>query len=226
MSSHSVARRIAFNTLAQGIGRLGNLVLNLIAMLALVRYLGAAGYGSYIFIINFTTLFGLIGDFGISQVAVREISRHTEKANSLLTMSTTLRLGLSSLAMLICIVIINSIEASVEERLGVLLASGVFLVQALGSFNSIFQANLAMQYDSLTNFISRAVDTSLILLFIAQGRGLLPFPGYSVAFRPSVCPTNRCNCYKAFSVSAGLGCNLFTYVVTRNPGQSGWQACR
>ncbi len=92
MSSHSVARRIAFNTLAQGIGRLGRCGLELNCHVGSDTLLGAAGYGSYIFIINFTTLFGLIGDFGISQVAVRK-SRHTEKANSLLTMSTTLRFG-------------------------------------------------------------------------------------------------------------------------------------
>lgn len=175
MSTQSIARRIASNTLAQGIGRLGNLALNLVAMLALVRYLAVDLYGSYIFIINFTTLFGLIGDFGISQVAVREISREPEKANALLTMSAMLRFGLSCLAIVICLVVINTMEATSTERVGVLLASGVFVFQALSSFNSIFLAKLAMHYDAMTNFAVRLVDTGLVLLFIAQGRGLLPF---------------------------------------------------
>ncbi len=171
----TVARRILSNFLSQGVGRLGNLVLNLIAMLALVRYLGADRYGSYIFIINFTTLFGLIGDFGISQVAVREISREPDKANSLLTMSAVLRFALSFLAMVLSLIAINSLESTTNERVGVLLASGIFLIQALSSFNSIFQVKLAMHYDALTQFAIRAVDTGLILFFITQGTELLPF---------------------------------------------------
>ena len=170
-----IARRIGSNILSQGVGRLGNLVLNLIAMLALVRYLGVDKYGSYVFIINFTTLFGLIGDFGISQVAVREISREPDKANTLLTMSAVLRFGLSFLAMLLCMIIINFLEPTQDERLGVLLASGIFLIQALTSFNSIFQVKLAMHYDAMTNFAIRVVDTGLILFFITQGSGLIPF---------------------------------------------------
>lgn len=171
----TLAGKIAGNALAQITGRSISFVLNIVATVALVRYLGVSQFGDYVFITSFVVLFGIVGDFGISKVAVREMAKDRAEAGKVLATSVVLRLALSLLGMALCAVAINLMGYPAGIRNGVYVASVIFLISALQSVNSIFQAFLTMHYDAIIQVTSRAVDTALVLWLVANSGPLIAF---------------------------------------------------
>ena len=78
-----VGRTIARNT-AFGVG--AQLVLraaSFIFQVAVINNLGDQNWGKYNIVIGWATLFGVLGDLGISQYLTREIARDKSNANQL-----------------------------------------------------------------------------------------------------------------------------------------------
>ncbi len=51
-----------------------HLGLNVVSTLAIVRHLAPSAYGVYVLVLTVTTIVGLVADFGLPKIAVREIS--------------------------------------------------------------------------------------------------------------------------------------------------------
>src|SRR5258708_34253620 len=79
-ADRSVIRACGGGAGAQLLGKVAHLGLNIVASLALIRYLGPAGYGDYAFVFGFSTIFGLLCDFGIPKIAVRDMARDPDAA--------------------------------------------------------------------------------------------------------------------------------------------------
>ncbi|MHB0866612.1 MAG: flippase [Thermoleophilia bacterium] len=82
-----VARNISFLFAWQAVSRFLGLVLNIV----LTRRLEDAGYGRYSIILVIVMIAGMFADFGTANIVVREISRHRDKANSILGALLVLR---------------------------------------------------------------------------------------------------------------------------------------
>ncbi len=125
--------------------------------------------------------------------------------------------------MLICVVSINSIEDLRRRKAGRVAGFGrSFLVQALGSLNSIFQANLAMQYNSFQLRIARC-GYKLDPAIHRPRPSLLPFLATPLLSGLVYVLLIAAIAIKRFQLR-GLGCNLFTYVVSENPDRAGQRA--
>lgn len=172
-SGHTIAQAVAFSTIAQILARVVHLGLNVVASLALVRYFGPAAYGDYVFVMSFCALFGLLSDFGLTKVAVRDMSRTPERSAAILGTSIAGRLGLAMLSVVLVQLVMLVLGVRVELRVAASVASLQYVSDALLSIVCVFQLRLAMQYEALVTVVSQALDTALILALVAHAAPLV-----------------------------------------------------
>lgn len=166
-----LARRVAFNTIVQFIGRIGGAVIAIILTRMIANYLGVAGYGQYTTIFAYITFFGAIADFGFFWYLVREVARDKENAEEITANVVTLRLLFGLLVLVVGAVIAFSIPRYDEVvRLGiVLLAASMLWVTLSNTLIGIFQAHEQMGYPVINEIIGRL--TTLLLTWWAVRSG-------------------------------------------------------
>lgn len=71
-----VAGSTTVSTLSQLAAKIIHLLLNVVTTLAILRYLAPEAYGSYVLVITVVTLVGVVADFGLPKLAVREMVRN------------------------------------------------------------------------------------------------------------------------------------------------------
>src|SRR4030042_2695008 len=101
----SVARKIAFNTAIQLVGKVITAATSVLVIAYLTRYLGVAGYGDYATIFAYLGIFGVIVDLGLFVIAVREIAKNPSAEagilRNMLGLKIALGIGVFALAYLI-----------------------------------------------------------------------------------------------------------------------------
>ncbi|MDD3088414.1 MAG: flippase [Candidatus Omnitrophica bacterium] len=139
----------------------------------LVRYFGPVGYGKWAFAMGFAGIFATVGDFGLVNYAVRELSREREEASryidNIIAVKTVL--GLISLSLLV--LASRSLGKSPEVlRLLYILGFYAMISTFSGFFHSVFRANQQMQYET----VCRAFHALLVVIFVVaaiKARGSL-----------------------------------------------------
>ena len=176
-----ILQSVAVSTASQIVARVLTLVVNVVASLAIVRYLGPAGYGDYVFVVTFIALVGMINDLGLPRVAVREMSRHESSASEILGTTILARVALSVFCTALAQIILILMGARPEIHLAVLVASALLLTEALVTVTIVFQVRLALQFDALVTVATQAVRTVIILWLISRSAGWISLIGASVA---------------------------------------------
>lgn len=152
-----VARSVLASTSAQMAARGIHLILNIGLSLALIRYFGPARYGDYVFVITVTMLFGLLADFGLPKLAVRDIVREDAAAPAVIGTLMAVRLGLSVLAAVGVQATVWLLGGGPALRLAAAVGSLLFFAESLLSVVVIFHVRLRQQYEA---FIRVAMETT------------------------------------------------------------------
>ena len=97
---------------------------SLVVTVWLARYLGPDNNGILSYALFFTSLFGSFVGFGMSTIAVTEISRHPERENSVLGTAAFLMLGGAIISFLLQIILIEQIRPGDTVMLGLILIIG------------------------------------------------------------------------------------------------------
>lgn len=168
-----VAAAVGMSTAAQLASRGVHFLLNVVAGLALIRYFGPSAYGDYVFVLTYATLFGLLGDFGIGKVAVRDMARKPQEAGAALGTAIAVRMSLATAAAVLAQIALFVFDIRADLRPAVAIASLLFLVDAVLSVVAVFQVRLAMHYEALVTTLIQIIDTVIILLLIQLNAGLL-----------------------------------------------------
>lgn len=179
--ARDVVGAVAVSAMAQLIGKAIHLVLNIVASIALIRYLQPDGYGEYVFVFSFAALFGLLSDFGLAKVAVRDMVREPSSAGVVLGTAMAGRLILAAISFVAAQLALVALGVSADLRIAIAIVSLLFVTEAMLSVTAVFQMRLAMQYEALVSVVIQAVDTVLILSLIAAGAGLLVIVAAPVA---------------------------------------------
>lgn len=150
--------KIAFNTLAQVAGRMISVGLGLLITASLTRFLGAKGYGDYVFITSFVLFFVALSDLGLGTIGVREASRERKTAPQTFgnTLSVKLLLSFVALGILAILVVVLPQFAGLRP---VALVAGLVLV-FLGlrtSAEIVFQTKLRLEMTSLLQVLSTLI---------------------------------------------------------------------
>ncbi|HET8568500.1 MAG TPA: flippase [Candidatus Limnocylindria bacterium] len=163
---------MALSAGSQGAAKLVHFTLNVVASLVLIRALGPAGFGDYVFVISFAALFGLLAEFGLSKVALREMAREPDAGSAILGTAIVARLGLAVVAAVTAQAVLAVLGVAPSIRVAVAIASLVFVTDALLSVVAVFQVRMAMQYEALVTVVAQAIDTTIIVVLVASGAGL------------------------------------------------------
>jgi len=190
----SVVGALAVSTAAQVVAKVVHLALNLVASLALIRYLQPAGYGDYVFVLTIASLFALLSDLGLSKIAVRESSRDESATPAILGTVIAGKLMLAAVAAVLVQITLAVLGSRAEIRIAVGVASLLYVTEAFLSIAVVFQLRLRMEYEAAIAVFVQAVDTALILVLIASGAGLALLVGAPVV-------SGAVGCVLAFAIA-------------------------
>jgi len=163
-------RKIIGNTAIQILGKFATAVLSIIVIKLITGYLGRAGYGEYTVIYEFLAFFGIIADFGIFQIAVKEMSMHPANRNKIFGNILTMR------AVLACVAMVAAVSAgflipkyaNTAIPLGIAIASVTTLLTLIfGTLSSLLQVALKMQWSVLA-FVLGKIATLAWIIFVVK----------------------------------------------------------
>ncbi len=150
-----------------------HLVLNLVSSLAIVRYLAPDSYGTYVLVLTVVTFAGVVADFGLPKLAVREMVRAGADESGVAGTIIALRLGLAVVAIAGCQGVVALLGGSPVAHVAAAIASLTILTEAvLGVLVVPFQTRVAQQNEAVLRVVAEALETGLILLLIARGASL------------------------------------------------------
>lgn len=150
--------------LGKGISGIGALLLLSIT----TRYLGPNGFGTYILITSYLSLFYVVTDLGSQSIAVREMARDSETAPTVASQLLALKVGLSVIALAAAMVIVVATPFAPFHAHGVVAAFllaglALFSVAPLATGGAIFQTRLRMRIPATADVISRFATLALAI---------------------------------------------------------------
>jgi O-antigen/teichoic acid export membrane protein len=175
-SSHmSIVGNVAKNTIAQGISRIGSLLISVFGVTPLLaHHLTKAEFGDYMFLSALVLLFGTTSDWGTNVISIREATQNPQKQPIIFGSSTLFRLILSFLSVISVNVLVFLVPSWNVYSQPVAIASLLLLALSVKTsmsviFNSLFRLDLAALVDFLSSlffflFLLFAVLLNLDLL--------------------------------------------------------------
>jgi O-antigen/teichoic acid export membrane protein len=169
----TVARQVAWNTIAQSAARIGVLGMGVVTTVLLTRYLGVASYGDYVIVSVYISLFAVLFDWGIPTMLARELPR-VERPDDLVAKALALRLAIAlfacAVAALVALVLYGG-EGEDQARNGILLAlPTIVAVGLLNTLSPIFQVRLKMDRVAAAEISAQIVGTIVIVLLVLADR--------------------------------------------------------
>jgi O-antigen/teichoic acid export membrane protein len=177
----SSARAILGNTAVQILGKAATAAISIVIIKLLATYLGRAGFGQYTTIYEYLAFFGIAADFGIFQIAVRELSRPGAARAKIFGNILALRLSLTSVAMLAGAALVWAIPqyAGTPIPLGVQIAVvTTFLTLITGTVSSVLQAALQMQKAVLAQIVGKVLSLGYMLWVVLLAYTATPETGF------------------------------------------------
>lgn len=146
---------IASNTFYQLISKFITMSITFALTYLISKNYGAYGYGLFAIFQSFPALFYIISDFGLNAIGALEISKNEKKGGEVLSNILVLRLILSLLLVIVCLILAFYLYPNEELRFGIALGSLIIIAQTLvATTNIIYQLKLRYDISALTNVIS------------------------------------------------------------------------
>jgi len=147
----SLSQRVAFNTLVQGLGRMGVILATVLTTAILTRLLGISGFGNYIFITSFIVLFTSISDWGTGIISIREAAKGEIEEEKIFGNAFILRFFLALFSFLVVNLLARIFPVFKSLTLATTIASFLLFLHSLRtSCQIIFQAKLRFENQAIT----------------------------------------------------------------------------
>jgi O-antigen/teichoic acid export membrane protein len=152
----SSGKQIIKNSIFLTSGQILSKIINLGLILVLTRLLGKEGFGLYSFSFAFASIFIFLTHLGINHLIIREIAKHKNEANELISQTFPIVLVLSFAFLIIVNIIPLIANWSTDEQMVTLLFSFYFFFDAIARyFLGIVRAFEKMEYDALIHISER-----------------------------------------------------------------------
>lgn len=169
----STARKIAYNTGIQAVGKAGSIVLGLITIGFITRSIGAAGFGAFTTATAFLQFFGIAVDLGVTITLASLFGNPATDRKKLLGTALGFRLasgiiffGAAPLAALF-------FPYSGDIKLGIAIAAPAFFANAFTQMlSALFQANLRMDKVAIAELAGRAALLAGVVISNSLNGGL------------------------------------------------------
>ncbi len=177
----SSARKVLTNTAVQILGKVITAVISIAIIKLITVYLGRAGYGEYTTIYEFLAFFGIVADFGIFQIAVREMSRFPDRREQIFGNILSLRVLLTTISMAVAAGLVWLIPQYADSQIpaGVAIAAiTTFFTLLTGTLSSALQVALEMQKAVIAQIVGKVVAFGFMLWVIFYAFTLDPATGF------------------------------------------------
>lgn len=174
----NLAKKVAYNTIVQIIGKFASSLLGLLAISLMARYLGLNGFGEYTTIITFLSFFAVLIDFGLTLVTTQMINqagREDDEAwtNKILSNLMAFRLITAVFFLGLAPLTVMFFPYSAGVKMGIAVASFSFLFIALNQvLIGLFQKKLRMDKSIISEVASRIILLFGVYLAIKINSGL------------------------------------------------------
>lgn len=156
-------QKVALNTLAQGLGRVGVILATIITTAILTRFLGISGFGNYVFITSFILLFTAISDWGTGIISIREAAKDKKEEEKIFGNALVFRFLLALVSFLIVNFLIRFLPQFKALILATTVASFLLFLHSLRtSCQIIFQTKL--RFENIA--ISEVTISGAFLIFL------------------------------------------------------------
>jgi len=167
-------QKIAYNTLAQIIGKALTIFFALIGFGLMTRYLGQEGFGYFTTIYAFLAIFGILVDLGLQMTTTKLISDPKENESLILSNALTIRLVTSIIFLSLAVLVGIFLPYPKIVKIGMAVAVIGFIAAALTStLTSFFQKNLKMQQIAAAEVLAKIIYLILTIVVIRLDLGLL-----------------------------------------------------
>src|SRR5919108_808889 len=170
-----LARRVAWNTIAQAGARVVTLGLAVVTTVLLTRHLGVSGYGVYVTVTVYVPFFALFFDSGVTTLVVRSLATQPERSD-VFREALGLRLALAFPVALLAFGIALALYGGAGDapiRQGIAIALPIILLASASStLTALFQARLQMDRAALAEVTGQVVAVGLIVVLIVAGASL------------------------------------------------------
>ncbi|OGY12784.1 MAG: hypothetical protein A3A58_00345 [Candidatus Blackburnbacteria bacterium RIFCSPLOWO2_01_FULL_41_27] len=155
------------NTLAQGLSRLGTVLVSIFLTGVLYRLLKDDGFGAYSFISALVLLFAHISDWGTNIITVKQASQEKEKQPEIFGSLIIFRFVLAVVSFLLVNVVVRANPSWQSLIHPTTIASFVLLFLSFKtSAQMIFQTLFRLELSAVVDFLASLVFLLLVLLFV------------------------------------------------------------
>jgi O-antigen/teichoic acid export membrane protein len=171
-------RRVVVSTSSQVASQIFVALLGVVALKIMTHALGVEKYGIYATILAFVSTFALLTDLGLNAITAREIAKHPDQANSIISHNMGLRIFLVSLMIPIIfgLSFLFYPQGPAGLRLGILLMSFYLFFDAIRTVSlAYFVSKVRNEITAIINAIQQTLQLILIILAAALG---WPIYGY------------------------------------------------
>lgn len=163
----STVQRVAKNTGVVIVGDAIFRVLSLVVTIYLARYLSPAGFGKYSFVFAYLAFFTIMTNLGLQTILVREISYNPSSISKLIGNAYIIKLILTIFAVISAMVVISFMSYPADTTTYIYIAAfTIFFISFTDLYDTIFQANLRMEYKVVAKLTFKFISAALILWII------------------------------------------------------------
>jgi len=167
-------RRIFKNTAALASADIFTRLMRFGLAVVIARTLGPAGYGVYAFAFSFAEVYGVISDFGMSNLIIRDTSREKKYLARYVGNILFVETALSLIAYGFLFVLVGAMNLPQEKAVIVYIAVISYVLTALAQIvRATFKAHERMEYDATLNIIQQSVTVILGIGVLYFGYGLI-----------------------------------------------------
>ena len=169
----SEARSIAVSTSTQLAAKLLHVVLNIVSTLAVIRAMTPSRYGDFVLVLSVTTLMGVVADFGLAKLAVREIAGSGAPEGTVIGTAIVGRLFLSAVAFVLAEGVLFALGATGAVKTAAAVASVLFITESVMTVVVVCQVRLRQHYEAIVRVCVEAVETTTVVVLVARHASLV-----------------------------------------------------
>ncbi len=167
-------RRAAHNALWLLLSQGGVRLLSFVVGTLLARSLGAADFGTYAFVMTYTSYFGILADAGLGRFLIRDVARDHAAARAYVGQIAALRLALAVAAYVLMLLLALATRSTPERLVAIAVAgASLFTGAVAGTLASVFTAREEMHISSLFTLLASVATALFVLAALVAGGGLL-----------------------------------------------------
>lgn len=176
--THSVTRKIAFNTSVQVVGKFANIALAAVSVFFLTRYLGPEAYGKFTIALVYLSFYGSAADLGLFTIAVKRISEDDSQAERIVGNTLALRTLLSLVVIALALLVSLLLPYTPDVRVAIAIASlSLFFGLVNSSLLTVVQARLQMGKAVIADVIGKAASVAAVIFVVMQNLGFYAVVG-------------------------------------------------